>query len=420
MRAGLWFLAVAACLCTLAHGCQAVVDEPTVQAARASIGALLSQGKNRVLIPRLVRLAFHDCVGGCDGCVDLANPDNNGLRSPIEALDPIVTAFSGNLTRADIWALAGLEAARMAQVDDGTSPLLAFRLDKWGRVDCGPDATGGPPREMPGANWDTPRVLGFFGQTFGLSARETVALMGAHNLGRASRVNSGFDGPWVQANDLLENAYYRELAVPPWFQSHVNNSDLPGVPDRIQWVIPGRPPFIMLNADISLFSNISASLDVATGVVNCTFRCAEGGMDRPCPNQCPPASTRPIVEEYIQRQDVWLTDFEAVLQKMIETVDPQQQGGVPLQVVLNPNQVPVPAPAPSPSPAPSSPPSSPPPAYPPVPSPPTASPPVTSPPPPSAGSPPFPSSGAASTRHVNLAIMVAAVVAFCKMMSASL
>ena len=26
------------------------------------------------------RLAFHDCVGGCNGCININNPDNNGLQ----------------------------------------------------------------------------------------------------------------------------------------------------------------------------------------------------------------------------------------------------------------------------------------------------------------------------------------------------
>ena len=28
--------------------------------------------------PQIVRMAFHDCVGGCDGCLDLKNPSNRG------------------------------------------------------------------------------------------------------------------------------------------------------------------------------------------------------------------------------------------------------------------------------------------------------------------------------------------------------
>lgn len=31
-----------------------------------------------------IRLLFHDCVGGCDGCVNLLNPGNNG--KPVKSL----------------------------------------------------------------------------------------------------------------------------------------------------------------------------------------------------------------------------------------------------------------------------------------------------------------------------------------------
>ena len=30
----------------------------------------------RELLPRLVQLAFHDCVGGCDGCLNIQDPNN--------------------------------------------------------------------------------------------------------------------------------------------------------------------------------------------------------------------------------------------------------------------------------------------------------------------------------------------------------
>ena len=31
--------------------------------------------------PAMVRLTFHDCVGGCDGCLNLEDPDNAGLEA---------------------------------------------------------------------------------------------------------------------------------------------------------------------------------------------------------------------------------------------------------------------------------------------------------------------------------------------------
>jgi len=53
---------------------------------------------------------FHDCVGGCDGCVDLLNIDGHGLEVPIAAIDKVVASYAqhGRATRADIWALAAM------------------------------------------------------------------------------------------------------------------------------------------------------------------------------------------------------------------------------------------------------------------------------------------------------------------------
>ena len=57
-------------------------------------------------------LAFHDCVSGCDGCINLNNPDNFGLEA---ATVPINKLYDDNnyasiLTRADYWAMAGYVA----------------------------------------------------------------------------------------------------------------------------------------------------------------------------------------------------------------------------------------------------------------------------------------------------------------------
>ena len=32
--------------------------------------------------PGFIRLAFHDCIGGCNGCIDLLNPSNKGNPQP--------------------------------------------------------------------------------------------------------------------------------------------------------------------------------------------------------------------------------------------------------------------------------------------------------------------------------------------------
>ena len=65
----------------------------------------------------------------------MTNPDNLGLEVPIEAFIPIVLKYATaqrGLSRADIWALAGLTGAEISQ---SRSPILNFPLQFIGRID---------------------------------------------------------------------------------------------------------------------------------------------------------------------------------------------------------------------------------------------------------------------------------------------
>jgi hypothetical protein len=54
--------------------------------------------------------------------------------------------------------------------------------------------------------------MAFFASNFNMTERETVALMGAHNPGRALFSNSGFSGNWVEGQaGKLNNKYYKIL-----------------------------------------------------------------------------------------------------------------------------------------------------------------------------------------------------------------
>jgi Peroxidase len=158
-----------------------------IAAARTEIVTAIAAAPERSgMAAKLVRLSFHDCVGGCDGCVDMSNLDNRGLDTPINVLRPIVTKNTGNtpLTRADIWALAGLTAAGNAQ----ESTSVAFPLTLIGRPVCAnfPNGTAatraGPKRTMPSAHLTSQQLVNFFSTGFGFTADETVAIMGAHTL----------------------------------------------------------------------------------------------------------------------------------------------------------------------------------------------------------------------------------------------
>ena len=73
---------------------------------------------------KFVRLGFHDCVGGCDGCID-SGADNNGLDIPIYALQHIVDE-ANELSRADVWA------AGASQDPDRRNTHIDFSIDMIG------------------------------------------------------------------------------------------------------------------------------------------------------------------------------------------------------------------------------------------------------------------------------------------------
>lgn len=298
-----------------------------------------------ILAPKLVRMGFHDCVGGCDGCIDLSNPDNNGLDIPINALDSIVQKYTVSqntgLSRSDIWALAALTAADMSQ---SSSARVNFPFSWIGRKDCenvqsvcsdknnqqqACDATRGPHRQMPSGEFTTAELLHFFSSEFGFNASQTVALMGAHTLGSAHRQTTGYDGPlgWVPNNLVLSNSYYQNLVggsggtsdsietmtmAPDWSNNFIDNSNIANVPSRWQWEQNG---FIMLDVDIALVRDFSDAFDEGTGRVTCSFLPPTSSLGG---SGCPFASiTGEFVAKYKKDELLWLSDFRDVFIKVL-------------------------------------------------------------------------------------------------------
>jgi hypothetical protein len=185
----------------------------SIETAKLRIRAAL--GINPSLAANLVRLGFHDCVpngvaGGCDGCINLVtNHENAGLLLSVDSLAPIVLELeSPGFSRADIWALAVLVAAEFS-----TSVQISFSASfRPGRKNCetvgtcnlnpaslcasnGPDTSA----DFPTTILTTHGLINFMTDHFGFTADETVALMGAHTLGKALPINSGYEGEngWV-------------------------------------------------------------------------------------------------------------------------------------------------------------------------------------------------------------------------------
>eukprot|EP00543_Licmophora_paradoxa_P004946 CAMPEP_0202441846 /NCGR_PEP_ID=MMETSP1360-20130828/1354_1 /ASSEMBLY_ACC=CAM_ASM_000848 /TAXON_ID=515479 /ORGANISM="Licmophora paradoxa, Strain CCMP2313" /LENGTH=650 /DNA_ID=CAMNT_0049057019 /DNA_START=102 /DNA_END=2054 /DNA_ORIENTATION=- len=315
------------------------VTPSLITQAREDIEALINT--DIALAAKFLRLSFHDCVGGCDGCVDLVDPENAGLLGPIEALQSIVNKYADTeLTRADIWMLSAVVGADISQPDNdrinfpfrfygrqNCEDVNPICLDQSGQiVDC--HQTRGPFRHVPGMDTHTHELFEFFEEEFGFNMNQTVALMGAHTLGELSRQNSGVDGPngWLLNNRVLDNEYYIELVggesvndpiqvlidtAPNWQRDLENNRDLAGIPNRHVWTgFPDNTKIVMLNVDVAIVRNLSSSNTASSGRVFCGFRrtgaCphAEGALQK--------------AAEYRFNNFRWVRDFRAALLAMVD------------------------------------------------------------------------------------------------------
>ena len=169
------------------------------------------------------RLAFHDCVGGghCDGCINHTLPDNAGLKTYTDALDIGYNSISATMSRTDFYALASLTALKRATFYTDI-PFTALEDGKFkvGRIDCSlsPNEDAAPNIPFPSGDFHNSQTLNFFVLEFGFNADETVALLGAHTLGRAHAKDSGYEGKWVSGkvdsmafSDRLENGFYHKM-----------------------------------------------------------------------------------------------------------------------------------------------------------------------------------------------------------------
>jgi len=241
----------------------------------------------------------------------------------MRALRDTCRLYRDHLTRADCWALAALTAAEASQPDNRDA--LEYPFVHYGRATCdGANGigNGGPIDEMPSPHFTTEQVLDYFDRMFDFNADETVAIMGAHNLGRLNNDNSGFDGPWVRSRFSLTNEFYRLLIdrddrtlATPNYRSRNNGNDN----DQFLWLRRSRDRRrrrIMLNADMSLVSDFSGHIDVNTGeVATCVIRSdvRNGGLP-----ECPRASaTFDKVSQFSRDNRSFLREFRNALTKMM-------------------------------------------------------------------------------------------------------
>ena len=172
------------------------------------------------------------------------------------------------ISRADLWAFAGVlaldESSRRSRAycdsfnvnltcGDFSPCFVSFpekfdTLFKTGRIDCISDSTDDKKQYLAPLSEDSPHAVAngvqtadYFLKNFGLNGRESVALMGAHTIGKYSTFHTHIDYAWVRLrgsmrNKVLNNEYYKTLVADP---GHVKDGycvgKLDGSPATKQW-----------------------------------------------------------------------------------------------------------------------------------------------------------------------------------------
>jgi cytochrome c peroxidase len=130
---------------------------------------------------------------------------NAGLKAARDFMEPVKEKFPW-ISHSDLWTLGGVAAIQEMQ-----GPVIPWRP---GRNDrdvsfCTPDG------RLPDGSKEQDHLRAIFGR-MGFNDQETVALSGAHALGRCHTDRSGFEGPWTFSPTVMSNDYFRLLMEEKW------------------------------------------------------------------------------------------------------------------------------------------------------------------------------------------------------------
>jgi len=245
----------------------------------------------------LVRLAFHDAGTyvaatnsyGPVGCLNYSEPGNGGLHPVENMLEPVYQQVKSLVSRADFWVIAAYTA-----VQDAGGPMMPF---KSGRVDCTSATFFKPAGLLPSPEGDWTSVSATFVTRMGLTIQDTVALMGAHVLGRAQLQNSGYEFAWVTAPNKFTNAFFRDLMTQQW--AVVYNAQN----KTYQWdrSVSSQLTVMMLNTDMALrFSN--------PNTMGCNDTTSTACMNN--------SVTDALLMQYANSQTQWFQDFTTAYTKL--------------------------------------------------------------------------------------------------------
>ncbi|XP_067933049.1 putative ascorbate peroxidase [Watersipora subatra] len=243
------------------------------------------------MIPNLLQLVFHTCMGGCDGCINFNDRANRGLRQTFQTVREFWSSRASVLTLADMIVLMATEAIEVGMAKEGGPGEvdIAFRR---GRTTC--DNPDNYNKELSFPHGDDIDDIEILQREFGLSRKLAIALLGAHSVGRCHLENTGFAGRWDNTELTLDNHYYKSLVGTNWKSTMVEGQH--------QWNATNSDNSrMMLNSDLALLKSFTFNNN---GRPSC--RSAKACDDSPDATQ---------VKIYGRNDQLWSEDFiEAFLQ----------------------------------------------------------------------------------------------------------
>lgn len=131
---------------------------------------------------------------------------NAGLHVARDLLEPVKKQFPW-ISYSDLWTLAGVVA-----IEEMGGPSILWRP---GRQDAASQESCTPDGRLPDGDKGASHIRDVF-YRMGFDDRETVALCGAHTLGRCHSDRSGWINPWTRAPTTFSNLFFQELVNNKW------------------------------------------------------------------------------------------------------------------------------------------------------------------------------------------------------------
>merc|ERR1711998_473489 len=167
---------------------------------------------------------------------------------------------------------------------------------RWGRVDAEECTTAADlcdvvtaEHRLPSSSLSLDHIKQVFVDRMGFNAKQVVALMGAHSIGKLEKANSGYTGVWETSltPSVLDCTYYRGIITVPWNRRTIDltGSSYGGTEaEKYEWVQPAftavsQKGAILLNTDMCLAWKIGDKDNEVnagrTEAAKCVSRCVK-------------------------------------------------------------------------------------------------------------------------------------------------